>query len=261
MKKILFTILFLFSMNVSASSIIEAGDTVRISVYGNPDLKSETKVSSTGSIDFPLLGEVSIAGKSVEEVEKSLSSRLTGDGFLRKAKVSVVILQSVNNQISVLGNVGKPGKYLIEPGSEYLIEVLASAGGKVGTGSDVVTIIQMSGDTPKRVSVNIDKLLMESNVQQITKANIKLKGGDIVYVSEAPVFYIDGSINRAGAYPIKNDMTLAQAIALAGGISLRGTSRGIEVTRFDGNGTQLLSGEMNMLMQPNDVVYIKESLF
>jgi polysaccharide export outer membrane protein len=87
--------------------------------------------------------------------------------------------------------------------------------------------------------------------------NIALSPGDTVYVHKAPMVYVYGEVQKGGAYPIEPSMTVMQAIALGGGITPRGTQRGIKITRA-GNAVNASLGDP---VQPDDVIYVKESLF
>lgn len=256
---------FLLFMSLSAhavENVIQEGDLLRISVYGNPDLATEAKVSDKGTVNFPLIGEVSVLGQNTSDAEKVIGYRLINDGFLRQAQVNIVVLQSTGQQVSVLGQVAKPGKYSIETGAKSLFDFIALSGGVSAKGSYVITVLRMSDDPPRRISVNVDKLLLSSSAHQINSANMEMKAGDIIYVPEAPMFYVYGEANRPGAYRFKAGMTVAQAIAMGGGISQRGTTNGLVVERKNEQGTLLeIEADSSTVIFADDIVHIKESLF
>ena len=88
------------------------------------------------------------------------------------------------------------------------------------------------------------------------------ENGDTVYVQRAPVFYIYGEVQRAGAYPLAPVMTVMQAIAVGGGITPRGTQRGVKVERKASDGkVQTIEAALTDRLEPDDVVYVRESLF
>ena len=87
-------------------------------------------------------------------------------------------------------------------------------------------------------------------------------GNDIIYVERAPRFYIYGEVQRPGAFRLERNMTVLQALSVGGGLTLRGTERGMRVKRRDANGTmQVITAKHDDLLQVDDVVYVQESLF
>lgn len=263
MKKLFIILLLSFTTAVfAADNLLDDGDLVRVSVYGNPDLTTEAKISASGMLNFPLIGEVKVGGLSAPETEQLIASRLMKEGFLKQAQVNVIVLQSSSQQVSILGQVMKPGKYSIEPGAKTLFDFIALSGGVSAKGSDVVTIVRMGENPPKRISVNIDQLFLKTDVAMINKANINMQADDVIYVPEAPVFYVYGEANRPGVYRYKPGMTVAQAIASSGGVSARGTDRGLEIDRKDEK-DQLISVEASLSDEvlSNDIITIQESIF
>ena len=92
--------------------------------------------------------------------------------------------------------------------------------------------------------------------------NVTMGNGDILYVPRAPQFYIYGEVQRPGVYRLERDMTVMQALAVGGGLSVRGTQRGVRLHRRDSRGTvQTLQPGLTESLQENDVVFVKESLF
>src|SRR5471032_591191 len=98
----------------AADVTLGAGDLIKISVYGSPDLGLETRVAEDGSITFPLVGNVAVGGLAVSDAEKKLSGLLTGGGFLRKAEVNIIVTGLQSAQVSVLGQVNRPGRYPLD---------------------------------------------------------------------------------------------------------------------------------------------------
>lgn len=263
MKKLIFVLFLCFSTMVSATdNVLDDGDLVRISVYGNPDLTTEAKVAASGMLNFPLIGEIRVGGLSAPETEQLIASRLIQEGYLRQAQVNVIVLQSANQQVSILGQVMKPGKYSIESGAKTLFDFIALSGGVSAKGSSEITILRMGETPPKRIAVNIDQLFLKSSVDIIKRTNIQMVAGDIIYVPEAPVFYVLGEANRPGVYRYKPNMTVAQAIAAGGGVSSRGTDRGLEIDRRDEHGQlRKFSASLATEILADDVITVKERLF
>lgn len=263
MKKLFIILLLTFSnLAVSADNLLYDGDLVRVSVYGNPDLTTEAKISAAGMLNFPLIGELKVGGVSAPEAEQLISKRLIKEGFLKRAQVNLIVLQSSSQQVSILGQVMKPGKYSIEPGAKTLFDFIAISGGVSAKGSDVITIVRMGDSPSKRITVNIDELFLTADEQKINDANILMNANDVIYVPEAPVFYVYGQANRPGVYRYKSGMTVAQAISAGGGISTRGSERGIEISRRNSDGKlEHIDASLADTISANDLITIEESLF
>ncbi len=73
--------------------------------------------------------------------------------------------------------------------------------------------------------------------------------------------YVYGEVQKGGAYRVEPDMTVMQAIAMGGGITPRGTDRGIKISRRDGKGVQRIDANLTDVVQADDVIYVRESLF
>jgi len=118
-----------------------AGDVIRITVYQNPDLSLDARVSEAGVISYPLLGTIRLGGLTVGQVEKKIADGLRDGNFVKQPQVSVLVQQVRGNQASVLGQVNKPGRFPIEEPDLHLSDLLAIAGGVATTGGEVVTIV------------------------------------------------------------------------------------------------------------------------
>ena len=240
-------------------SRIGPGDTVRITVYQSPDLSMETRVNETGDISYPLLGRVKLAGLTVTAAEQHIASELKRREFVRDPQVQIVVTQVRANQVNVLGQVGRPGRYPLDLTGMRLTEVLALAGGIVaGVGSDTVVVTSTRDGKSIRREVDMPRLFQPgSGVEDIVIAP-----GDTIFVDRAPQIYLYGEIQHPGAIRLERGMTVMQAIAAGGGATPRGTLRGLKVTRTGADGKQTqLEPAMDDQLKNGDVVYIKESLF
>jgi polysaccharide export outer membrane protein len=240
-------------------SRIGPGDTIRITVYQSPDLSMETRVNETGAISYPLLGRVQLAGLTVTAAEQHIASELKRREFVRDPQVQIVVTQVRANQVNVLGQVGRPGRYPLDLTGMRLTEVLALAGGIVaGVGSDTVVITGTRNGTAFRKEVEMPRLFQAGSGAE----DMVIAPGDTIFVDRAPQIYLYGEIQHPGALRLERGMTVMQAIAAGGGATPRGTLRGLKVTRTgpDGKQTQL-EPAMDDQLRNGDVVYIKESLF
>lgn len=241
-----------------AEPVLGIGDVVKITVYQNPDLSVEARVSERGEINFPLIGAVTIGGLSVSQAQTLIEKRLRDGGFVLKPQVTIQTTQIRSSQISILGQVAKPGRFPIEIVGSKVSEMIAAAGGVLPGGADVVTLVGNRDGKPVKLDIDLPLILQSGRAD----LDVTVENGDIVYVDRAPSFYMYGEVQRPGQLRLERGMTLMQALAQAGGLSARGTQRGIRVTRKDASGAeQVLELKMNDRIERDDVIYVKESIF
>ena len=240
-------------------SRIGAGDTIRITVYQSPDLSLETRVNEGGAISYPLLGRVQLAGLTVTAAEQHLASELKRRDFVKDPQVIIVVTQVRANQVNVLGQVGKPGRYSLDLAGMRMTEVLSLAGGVVaGAGSDTIVVTGVRDGKSFRHEVDLPRLFAPGGAAE----DIVVAPGDTVWVDRAPQIYMYGEIQHPGALRLERGMTVMQAVAAGGGATPRGTLKGIKVTRHTPDGkTTTIEPSMEDTLKDGDVVYIRESLF
>lgn len=235
-----------------------AGDTIHIQVFQNPDLTLETRIQESGNITYPLIGSARLTGLTIPEAEKAIAQALKTGGFMQLPQVSVSIVQARRKQVSVLGSVGRPGQYPLETTNTRLSDVLAVAGGVSPAGADNVIITGYRNNKPMRQEVNVAAIYLDGKAAN----DILMAGGDVVYVHRAPVFYVYGEAQRPGSFRLERNMTVQQALVMAGGPSARGTEKGLRLRRQSAEGTlRDLTPGMDELVQPDDVIFVRESLF
>ncbi|MCB5189212.1 polysaccharide export protein EpsE [Methylobacillus arboreus] len=252
------TFLFLSSVSFAADDVLLGpGDILKVSVFEQPDLSLEVRVSDSGTITYPLIGAVHVGGGTPAEAEKKIANMLETGGYLKNPHVSIIVAQLQSLQASVLGQVGRPGRYPLDS-ARTLADVLALAGGIAPDGADIITIVQKVNDKTTRTTIDIADMMRSGNLDN----NIEIKGGDIVYVERSPKFYIYGEVQRPGQYRLEHNMTVLQALSVGGGLTMRGTEKGVVLKRQNESGSiEVIKAKHDDLIQQNDVVYIKESFF
>ncbi|MBK8744415.1 polysaccharide export protein EpsE [Propionivibrio sp.] len=235
-----------------------AGDDIRIQVFQNPDLTVEARVSENGAISYPLIGSVRIGGLSIAEAESRIAQALKQGGFVNQPQVNIMLIQVRGNQVSVLGQVNRPGRFPLETLNTRVSDMLAAAGGTTAAGDDVVILTGRRDGQPFRQEIDIPELYRGKSQENDTV----LFGGDTIFVDRAPIFYIYGEAQRPGQYRIERGMTVMQALAQGGGPTPRGSEYRLRLHRKLADGTiEKLSPEMSDPVQANDVIYVRESLF
>ena len=240
-------------------SRIGAGDTIKITVYQSPDLSLETRVNEGGAISYPLLGRVQLAGLTVTAAEQHLAAELKRRDFVKDPQVIIVVTQVRANQVNILGQVGKPGRYPLDLTGMRMTEVLALAGGVVaGVGSDTIVLTGTRDGHPYRHEVDLPRLFGAGGANE----DVVVSPGDTIWVDRAAQVYMYGEIQKPGALRLERGMTLMQAVAASGGATPRGTLRGIKITRHGADGkTETVEPSMEDTLKDGDVVFIRESLF
>lgn len=238
--------------------VIGAGDVIRVTVFQSPDLTLETRVPESGVVAYPLLGTVKLGGLTIGEAEKRIAEGLREGKFVKQPQVSILITQLRGNQASVLGHAVRPGRYSLELSNTRLSDLMALAGGVAPDGSEILTVVGTRDGKPFRTQIDFRTLFRGANAAN----DIVIQNNDVVYVDRAPQIYIYGEVQRPGPLRLERGMTVLQALAAGGGLTLRGTQRGIKVHRkgADGAVKELTPGLQDQLQQ-EDVVYVRESLF
>lgn len=237
---------------------LSSGDALRIQVFQNPDLTLETRISENGSITYPLIGAVELGGLPIAAAEQKIADALQNGGFIQKPQVNITLVQIRGSQVAVLGQVNRPGRFPLETTNTRLIDMLALAGGTSPGGDDLIVVTGSRNGRSFRKEVDLPALFMDDK----NEGNIVLQGGDSIYVNRAPVFYIYGEAQRPGSFRIERNMTVMQALAQGGGPTARGTDKRLRLHRKAADGSiQITEPNLTDLVRPDDVIYVKESLF
>jgi polysaccharide biosynthesis/export protein len=234
------------------------GDTVRVQVYQNPDLTLETRVTENGMITFPLIGNVKIGGLTVAAAERVIADALRLGGYIKQPQVTVMPVQIRNNQVSVLGQVNRPGRYPLETLNTNVSEVLAIAGGIAPGGADVAIVTGTRDGKPFRKEIDIASMFLDNKMQD----NLSVANGDVIYVHRAPTFYIYGEVQRPGPQRIERNMTIREALALGGGPTERGSELNLSLYRRGPDGKVASSTpDLSDPVRPDDVIHLSGSVF
>jgi polysaccharide export outer membrane protein len=230
------------------------GDLLKISTFGYNDLTADVRVSESGNITFPLIGQVAVDGLSTRDVESLIEQKLAAGAFIKQAQVSVLITEYQSQKVSVMGQVIKPGMYYLD-GSTRVLDLLGRAGGVVEeSAASTAVLMRKSGSSQQ---IDLDALFAGD-----AKQNPFLASGDTINIPRAPRFYIYGEVQRPGSYRLERNMTLSRAISAGGGLTARGSERRVVVKRRDASGKEKSTSiDGPDLIREDDVLYVKESLF
>lgn len=248
--------------------VVGATDVLTIRVFDEPTLSCECTVDTDGSITFPLVGRVEVGGKTLREAESILTTLLRKD-YVRRAQVSVEVKSYRSRSIFVLGEVRTPGKYSI--GDQVtLLEVIANAGSLTSAAGNTI-IVQRQKDPRAPVTgpalpnentgVEIMRISYEDLREGKLRSNIVLQDGDTLFIPEAERFFVTGFVRTPGVYVLKQNMTVQQAIAQAGGLTDRGTFRRLKILRKDKDGREVeIDAKTTDIVRPNDTIKVSQRL-
>jgi polysaccharide export outer membrane protein len=207
---------------------------------------------------FPLIGEVALDGLTPAQAGSRIADQLKRGRYIVNPQVAVAIVQVRSRQVHVLGQLLRPGAYVLEDTGSRLTDILTLAGGISPAGADTVTILKRRGSKPEKREINVPAIFNGGD----PAANIEIESGDTIFVERAPVFYIYGEVQRAGAYRLEPHMIVMQALSLGGGLTARGTERGIGIHRREPGGQfRKLDARLTDAVQADDIVFVRESLF
>jgi polysaccharide export outer membrane protein len=269
-------VLLFSSLSVSAAAqavsyVVGPSDVLGITVYDQPQLSRTYMVQADGSVTVPLIGSVKVGGLSTPEIEKELRKRLA-DGFLKNPQVSVVVEQYRNQQIFVLGEV-RNARTLQFTGSMSMIEALAQVGSLTERAGREAIIVRRPGGAAPAAAKDIEEARESDKGANVIRVDLKelqsgalaenilLQGGDTIFVPRAETVFVSGHVTTAGEYTIRPGMTVRQVLALAGGVTERGSTGRIQVIRKVDGRERTTSVDLSDVVQPNDTIVVRERFF
>jgi polysaccharide export outer membrane protein len=243
-----------------------AGDSLTVMVFREQELTGEFKVSEQGSINYPLLGKIQVAGRTTEDVAKEIEQLLEKD-YVRDAQVSVDVVGKGAIQISVLGEVRSPGRFPFE--AEERVELgtalLVAGGATENSNLASIEIKRRNGDDIEsiRASMPADKALV------LRKDDSVIVAPRVAAGATRPLVTILGQVARPGAMemPAGRDLDVLTAIALAGGMTPMARSSKV-ILRREGvepvtiNVAKIQKGEIESpILQGGDTLFVDEKIF
>lgn len=239
-------------------------DVLNVTVVNERELSGKFTIEADGTFMFPLIGRVNAAGLGVHDVEDRLKQMLMG-GFVRNPQLSIAVEPyQIDQSISVLGEVRVAGSYPLG-GGLTLTELLARAGSTTERAGAVALITRpASGGSGPPASASPPSEVIRVNLRALESGaaeNVRLKPGDTVFIPTADKIYVLGAVTAPGAYKFDEHMTVLQALALAGGLTERGSSKRIRVIRQTDAGRQEADIKLHDFLKPSDTVVVRERLF
>ena len=155
---------------------IQPGDKLQISVWNEPDLQEEVLIAPDGGIAFPLVGEMSAIGKSIVELREEIGERLSR--YISEPIITVTIREVLGNKIFVIGQVNRPGQFVVNPMVDVM-QALSMAGGTTAYASlNNISILRRRGSRQISIPFRYGDISSGKNLE----TNIVLQSGDVVIV-------------------------------------------------------------------------------
>lgn len=165
----------------SKNYILQSGDLVDIKVFMEPNMDRVLRISSNGTITYPLVGNVKIGGYSVSEAEAQLAEKLKF--YIRNPQVSMLIKEYSNKMVYVLGQVKKPSEIAIPPEKTItVLEAVTSVGGFTDiANTSKVKVLRMENGKQKSIDVDVNAIMKQGK----KALDIELLPGDVVFVPQS----------------------------------------------------------------------------
>jgi len=254
---------------VSADYRVGPGDVLDVAVLGNADLTRTATVQPTGSITFPLLNEVPVAGLTVSEIQRRLTALLIKD-FLVDPHVEVKVKEFQSQFVIVLGEVNTPGRKVLRGGSR-LVDVLVEAGGFTPRASGEIVITRNEGSFEGGSKSLRMRLGGTFSAQDYVGLELALRNGDVITAPARQYVTVEGEVQRPGRYAIEGDLTVTGAISTAGGLTRFGSSD-VKLRRIEAGTGQVTITKVDLKdvrkgkrpdppVAPNDVITVSRRLF
>jgi polysaccharide export outer membrane protein len=242
---------------------IGSGDLLEISLYGGSDFNQVARVSESGDIVLPLIGQVHVDGLTSQQAQALIAAQLVEGQYYKHPQIVVFIREYATQGVSVLGEVNKPGVYP-RLGDRRLFDMISAAGGYSPRAGTTVTITHRGDpDNPQTVQISNDPIRSQFS-------NVEIQPGDTIFVSQAAIVYVVGDVSKPSGFAMQNNenMTVLQAIAMAGGAHNTAALNNARLIRRGSQGIEeipmplkkiLQAKAADPMLQPGDILFVPAS--
>jgi polysaccharide export outer membrane protein len=243
--------------------IIGAEDVLEVQVWERKDLNQTVFVRPDGRTSLPLVGEIMVAGKTIQELQDHLAK--VYEKTVQSAIVTVIVKEIKSRPVYFVGGFGRPGPMQLTR-EMTLMQAISVVGG-VLPGGDAEKGYVLRGD--KRIAVDFNKLLQKGDLSQ----NTPLEPGDTVVVPIADLVYVQGEVRAPSPLKYTTDLTLLKAITQAGGLTPLAASGRVDLLRGrTGEKKERIRVDVDKIMRapdenpdvslkPDDIIYVPQRLF
>jgi polysaccharide export outer membrane protein len=243
---------------------LHPGDLIEVTLYGVHDYDSKVRIDANGNADLPLVGPVHLEGLTLQQAQVKIGDTLDAAGMIRNPDVTITVLDSTQDIITVSGEVNSP-KTIPAFGAMHLLDAITAAGGLTRSASHAISILRPGAPEPLLVQLGPD--LMQASTE-----NILVYPGDQIIVPRTGVVYVVGAVKAQSAYPLANGtpLTLMQAVTLAGGVNFDAANSKTRIIRTIGTKREEIPIDMHKVMfgkvpdpvlQNDDIVFVPTNSF
>jgi len=237
--------------------IIAPGDAISLLVFGEEDLSIENvRVPQSGKVSLPLIGSVSVAGRTIPQLEEVIGDLLL-EGYVKNPRLSVTMFSY--RPIFIRGAVQETGSFPFSEGLSIGKAIALAGGSKKSAKKSGVSVLREGKVVYQDLSID---------------SSVEISSGDVITVDEelgvqdddATYIYLHGEVASPGEYEFRRGLTVEKAIVLAGGFTLRSSRRKISITRYlgkeDGEEPERLKKvKLHTAIQPGDVINVGATWF
>jgi polysaccharide export outer membrane protein len=244
----------------AAEYIVGAQDRLSITVFGEADLTKVVTVGGDGTFDFPMIGRVKASGLTVRAIEQDVTARLK-NGYYVNPQVTIEVETYRSQVVYVTGQVRTPGAVPLT-GVMSVMEALAKAGSPLpDAGRYIVINRKRVSSTSDETTATPEKLHMEE-LQNGRAQHVALHDGDTIFVPKAETFFVTGYVKNPGPFLFDGDVTVAEALSIAGGVTERGSKSRLRITRIvEGKQVVLKNVKLEDKLLAGDSVEVLARLF
>jgi polysaccharide biosynthesis/export protein len=239
------------------------GDLINLQVFDTPELSARLRVSQGGLIDLPVAGPLAVAGMSPTQADQAVEKRLRDAQIMQDPRVTILVVEYSSEGVNVLGEVNKPGKYVLL-GMENVYDALSAAGGTTDKLGATIVITHES-DPTHPITILVDSPDF-ATMEQLTK----VEPGDVVMATRAKSIFVFGDVAKPGEYPILfgERLNVLDAVALAQGINRTASATKASIVRQTEERVETIkvnldkiakNKEPDPVLQPGDILVVPRS--
>ena len=256
------------SQRAATDYVVGSQDVLTITSYNQADLSGKFTIEADGTFSYPLIGRFSAGGLTLRAVEEALEKRLKDEGFFTNPQIAVAVETYKSQKFFIVGEVRSPGTYPLS-GNMTLVEALARAGSTLPTASGEAIIVHGGDSTTGSVIPTTDPddpNVVRMNLRELENGgfsqNAVLRDGDTIFVPRAESIYVFGQVKGPGAYGLQQkNTTVLQALALAGGLTSRGSTNRIQIVRIVNGKKEEISAKLTDVVRAGDTIVVRERFF
>lgn len=242
--------------------IIGAEDVLDIQVWGSSDLNQTVFVRPDGRLSLPLVGEIAVAGKTVQQVQDHLLA--VYEKTVKGAVVTVIVKEIKSRPVYFVGGFGKPGVMQLT-GDLTMLQAISIMGGVLPDADGEKGFLLRRG---QKIPIDFNRLAQRGDLSQ----NPRLEPGDSVVVPLADSVYVNGEVKKPGAVKYAGDLTLLKALTQAGGLTPLAAGSRVDIIRGGPEKKDRIrvdvdrimrspEGNQDVRLQPNDIITVPQRRF